>query len=123
MITKNNAIIKTEVNLVKRGCYVPPTSRGLCQRAQEEFEAFCEMPVVEKGLLFGGKICAALDRQHPRDLFDIKWMLENEGIDESIKKGFIFYLISGGRPSDEILHPNLKDQKEALKNQFLGMTE
>ena len=43
----------------------------LCAKAQEDFDSFCEIQVVEMGHLFGGKICAALDRQHPRDLFDV----------------------------------------------------
>ena len=42
----------------------------------------------------GGKICAALDRQHPRDLFDVKRLLENEGITDDVKDSFLFYQIS-----------------------------
>ena len=71
-VSNNEAIIKVEVNTVKRGCYTPPELRSLCQRAQEVFDSFCEIQVVDKPHLFGGKICAALDRQHPRDMFDIR---------------------------------------------------
>lgn len=65
LVTSNNATIKIEVNLIKRGCYAVPKSLALCTKAQDIFEVYTEVPVVEQGHLFGGKICAALDRQHP----------------------------------------------------------
>lgn len=71
---------------------------------------------------YGGKICAALDRQHPRDLFDIKLLLENEGLTEKIKKAFIVYLISHDRPIVEVLNPGLQDIKQIFENEFAGMT-
>jgi hypothetical protein len=79
------------------------------------------MQVVEKGHLFGGKICAALDRQHPRDLFDISNMLKKEPFSEIIKKGFIFYLICSNRPIAEMLNPHNKDQRGVFEKQFLGI--
>jgi hypothetical protein len=36
--------------------------------------------------LYGGKLCAALDRQHPRDLFDVGLLLRNEGITPAIRR-------------------------------------
>lgn len=122
LVTSSDATIKIEVNLIKRGCYAAPQSLALCAKAQDVFEVYTEMSVVEKGHLFGGKICAALDRQHPRDLFDIKYMLEEEGFSPAIKKGFIFYLISSNRPIVEMLFPLFKDQSLAFSNQFAGMT-
>jgi len=123
VVHKSGVIVKVEVNLIKRGCYAPPQKMELCSKAQKEFDAFCVIQVVEKGHLYGGKICAALDRQHPRDLFDVKFMLQNEKFSKEIKKGFIFYLISGDRPVRELLFPNFKDQKSAFENQFMGMTD
>lgn len=123
VVQNAGVIVKVEVNLIKRGCYAPPQKMELCSKAQKEFDAFCVIQIVEKGHLYGGKICAALDRQHPRDLFDVKFMLQNEKFSEEIKKGFIFYLISGDRPVGELLFPNFKDQKSALENQFKGMTD
>ena len=111
IITNKKAFVKVEVNQIKRGCYTVPEYKKLCIQAQEEFELFCEMQVVEKGHLFGGKICAALDRQHPRDLFDISNMLKKEPFSEIIKKGFIFYLICSNRPIAEMLKPHNKDQR------------
>src|SRR5690554_2444031 len=122
LIQKNNTQIKIEVNLVKRGCYLPPKNMELCLQAQDIFDAFCTMPIVEKGHLYGGKICAALDRQHPRDIFDVHHLFKNEGFSDRIKKGFIFYLISAGRPSYELLFPHLLDQSTSFESQFKGMT-
>ena len=116
------ANIKLEVNLIKRGCYTNSIERVLCEKAQKEFEAFCEIQVVDLPHVYGGKICAALDRQHPRDLFDVNYLLDKKSFNEKIKKGFIFYLISSNRPLVELLFPNFKDQKITFDNQFTGMT-
>lgn len=121
-VATREASIKLEVNLTKRGVYKAPTDLPLCQKAQTDFDIFCVVPVVSTGLLYGGKICAALDRQHPRDLFDVKYLLENEGFTDEIKEGFIFYLLGSDRPINELIYPNMKDQRSALDNQFNGMS-
>lgn len=122
-ISANGADIKLEVNLVNRGVLSDPEQMTLCAKAQTNFEAFCEVPVVPQRQLFGGKIVAALDRQHPRDLFDVKYLLEKEGFTEEIKEGFLFCLLSSDRPINEIITPNFQDQRSALVNQFSGMTD
>jgi len=94
-----------------------------CAKAQNHFESFCVVPVVSVGQLFGGKICAALDRQHPRDLFDIKYLLQNEGFSEQVKEGFLLCLLCSDRPINEIIAPNFLDQRSALNNQFSGMSD
>ena len=81
-----------------------------------------EIPIVSLGQLYGGKICAALDRQHPRDLFDIKLLLDNEGFTDEIKEGFLLYLLGASRPVHELLEPGLTDQRTAFTNQFQGMS-
>ncbi len=73
--------------------------------------------------LYGGKICAALDRQHPRDLFDIKLLLENEGLTDAIRKAFIVYLVSHDRPLHELIDPPRKDFRKVFENEFSGMTD
>ena len=95
----------------------------LCDKAQNDFESFCVIPVVPVGQLFGGKICAALDRQHPRDLFDVKYLLQNEGFSEQVKEGFLLCLLCSDRPINEIIAPNFQDQRSALNNQFSGMSD
>jgi hypothetical protein len=81
------------------------------------------MQIVPFGQLYGGKICAALDRQHPRDLFDVKYLLEGEGFNEEVKKGFLLCLVCSDRPISEIINPNFIDQRTVLASQFSGMTE
>lgn len=122
-ISANRVDIKLEVNLVNRGVLVDPNDMPLCEKAQILFEAFCTIPVVSMGQLFGGKIVAALDRQHPRDLFDVKYLLEQEGFNQEIKEGFLLCLLCSDRPINELITPNFQDQQSALSNQFSGMTD
>lgn len=122
-ISAQGVDIKLEVNMVGRGTLGVPEKLGLCARAQDEFEAFCAVPVVPLGQLYGGKICAALDRQHPRDLFDVKYLLENEGFSDEVRKGFLLCLLCSDRPMHEIISPNFQDQRSAIENQFAGMSE
>jgi hypothetical protein len=114
--------VKVEVSLMGRGSIYPPQSRLLCLKAQETFNAEVEIKVLNEGLLFGGKICAALDRQHPRDLFDVHYLLGEEGFTEEVKTGFLFYLLSHSRPMHEMLRPNRQDRQISLETQFAGMT-
>lgn len=114
--------VKVEVNQTNRGVLSDPVEYQLCETAQDQFDAFCSIVIVPLSQLYGGKTCAALDRQHPRDLFDVKYLLENEGFTENIKKGFLLSALSSNRPMHELLQPNLQDQQSALENQFSGMT-
>ncbi len=122
-ISKGQAQIKLEVNQAMRGTIAPPLKMMLCEKVQVAYDAFSEIDVVPIGQLYGGKICAALDRQHPRDLFDVKYLLENEGFADEIKKGFLFGLLSSKRPIYEMFAPNLLDQRSAMANQFDGMSD
>lgn len=122
-ISANKVDMKIEVNLVNRGALTQPIEMPLCEKAQNEFEAFCSIPVVSLGQLFGGKIVAALDRQHPRDLFDVKYLLAKEGFTQEIKEGFLLCLLCSDRPIHEVIIPNFQDQQSALANQFSGMTD
>lgn len=111
-----------EANTTIRGHLFEPRVMSLVDKVQAEFEWFAEINVISNGELFGGKICAALDRQHPRDLFDIHYLFENEGLTDEIRMGVIAGILSHPRPINEILNPNLVDQSEAFDRQFLGMT-
>ncbi|MDO3386603.1 nucleotidyl transferase AbiEii/AbiGii toxin family protein [Gilvimarinus sp. SDUM040013] len=127
-LDERGVLIKIEVNMVGRGLLGEPNKVPLCEAAQEQFDAFCTMPLVPLAQLYGGKLCAALDRQHPRDLFDVKLFFENEGLDnkaftDEIKQGFILGLVSSNRPTHEMLVPNLQDQRAAFESQFQGMSE
>jgi hypothetical protein len=114
--------VKIEVNDVKRGVIADTVVLPLCKAAQDAFDVFCEAKIVPLSQLYGGKITAALDRQHPRDLFDVKYMFDYIKNFDEVKQGFMFCLLGSDRPIVEMLSPNLIDQREALDNQFLGMT-
>jgi predicted nucleotidyltransferase component of viral defense system len=122
-VSSNGFDIKIEVNLVKRGSLKEPKDLPSCEKTQATFEAFCIMPIMPMGQLFGGKVVAALDRQHPRDLFDVKYLLETEGFTEEIKEGFLLCLLGSDRPLHEAIRPNFQDQRSAHENQFSGMTD
>ena len=117
------AQIKIEVNTTTRGTISDPDLLKVDKKVQESFGRFAAIKVVSMAEMFGGKICAALDRQHPRDLFDVKLLLENEGLTEEIKYGFLVALISHMRPINEILNPTFIDQRNAFESQFSGMSD
>jgi predicted nucleotidyltransferase component of viral defense system len=111
-----------EANEVIRGAVWAPVERELTNRAEETFELSVTSRSLSTADLYGGKICAALDRQHPRDLFDIKVLLEHEGIADEIRKAFVVYLASHDRPLSELLDPVRKDIRQTYENDFAGMT-
>ena len=115
------AQIKIEVNTIMRGHVFAPRIMACAANVQDRFETFAEIAVVSKGELYGGKICAALDRQHPRDLFDVKHLLDDEGLTPDIKHGMIAGLLSHPRPISEVLFPLFKDQRAIFDAQFAGM--
>ena len=121
-VRRQNAIVKIEPNQVIRGSLFDCEKRDLCKRAEDVFEKFVTTRTLSFSELHGSKICAALDRQHPRDIFDIMLLLENEGITEQIRKSFLVYLISHNRPMHELLSPNFKDMKPVFEKEFDGMT-
>ncbi len=126
-VYSNNGMIKIEPNFVLRGSVFPCEEKELCDKAQEQFLKFMRVKTLSVADLYGGKICAALDRYHPRDLFDIKLLLENQGLTEAVRQAFIVYLASGSRPMHELLEPRITEasQKEfenTFQNEFSGMT-
>jgi predicted nucleotidyltransferase component of viral defense system len=113
--------IKIEVTPVLRGCVFEPVMTSVKPAVEEEF-GFAEARVVSFEDLYAGKIVAALDRQHPRDLFDVRDLLANEGITDKLRQAFIVYLLSHDRPMSEVLAPTLVDIKSAFEHGFSGMT-
>jgi len=117
-----DATIKIESNPVLRGAVFVAVERQLSARAEELFELSVTASTLAVGDLYGGKLCAALDRQHPRDFFDIKMLMENEGLTDEIRTAFVVYLASHDRPMSELLDPNKKDFRQMYEQQFVGMT-
>jgi predicted nucleotidyltransferase component of viral defense system len=117
-----SAHVKIEVNTITRGMIMPVRMMPIADIVQAEYKKFAAINVVAHGELFGGKMCAALDRQHPRDLFDVYHLFQNEGFSEEVKLGFIMFLLSHFRPMSELIDPHLSDQKHIFETQFSGMT-
>lgn len=121
MCTHDGATVKIEVNGTKRGIIETTEDKMLCEKAQPEFNMACKARIVSFSQLYGGKITAALSRQHPRDLFDCKYM-DIKSFDE-VKNGFLLCLLGSDKPIIESLQPNSVDQSEALEHQFEGMSD
>ena len=113
--------IKMETSPVARGTVHPPELRAVTDGVAEAF-GFAEMQVVSFEDLFGGKLHAAVDRQHPRDLFDVKLLYDNEGLTDALFRTFLIYVASSGRPPHELIKPSLSELEEAFVKEFEGMT-
>lgn len=122
-VQSQNAQIKIEVNTTTRGHLHPVKLLQVNDMVQVRFKKFAAIQVVSNAELYGGKICAALDRQHPRDLFDVYLLFKESGITEDIKNGFIAALVSHMRTMHEVLQPHLLDQRSAFEKQFKGMSD
>jgi len=114
--------VKIEVTPVLRGCVYEPKLRTVSPAVEDAF-GFAEINIVSFADLYAGKIVAALDRQHPRDLFDVRDLLAREGIDQALRRAFVVYLISHNRPMSEVLAPTRKDISGEFERGFQGMTE
>lgn len=120
LCVKDGAIVKIEVNRTKRGVFEDVSDMQLCAKAQAEFGMGCVGRIVSFSQLYGGKIAAALSRQHPRDLFDCKYLNLNSF--DKVKDGLIFALLGSDKPIIESLQSNFINQEDALQNQFEGMS-
>lgn len=122
LVANSGAQIKIEVTPVIRGCVYSAGVRQVAPRVEAAF-GFAEMQLVSFADLYGGKLVAALDRQHPRDLFDVRDLLRNEGIDDSLRQAFAVYMISHDRPMAEVLSGRPKDLSLEFTRGFAGMTD
>ncbi len=124
MVSNSDSQIIIEPNLVLRGSVFECETKTLCPQAQDEFLSFFKIKTLSLADVYAGKFCAALSRQHPRDLFDVKLLFENEGITDAIRQAFLVYLASSPRPMHEMLNPNptLVNLRQAFNAEFVGMT-
>ncbi len=114
--------IKIELSPVIRGTVFPEQRMQVCAAVEKTF-GFAEMQVASLPDLYAGKLCAALDRQHPRDLFDVKFLFDNEGLTEDLRKTFLAFLISHHRPMAELLDPHRKDIRGIYNAEFVQMVQ
>lgn len=117
----DGAEVKIETSPVTRGVVHDPERRGVSPTVEDEF-GYAAIDVVSFEDLFGGKLHAAVDRQHPRDLFDVKLLYENEGLTDALFRTFLVYVASSPRPAHELLSPSLSALDEPFAREFIGMT-
>ena len=115
------ADVKIETSPVTRGVVHDPEERAVSAAVEDEF-GYAAVQVVSFEDLFGGKLHAAMDRQHPRDLFDVKHLYENEGLTDELFRTFLVYVASSPRPAHELLRPTLSNLDEPYAREFVGMT-
>ncbi len=68
---------------------VYPASTMVASEAVTELFGFVETTVLAFEDLYGGKLAVALDRQHPRNLYDVKLLYENEGLTADLFRTFM----------------------------------
>lgn len=122
LVRRDGIEVKIEVNFVMRGTVYPVRTAALTPTARDVLLADLEIPVVSLEDVFGGKLVAAMDRQHPRDLFDVMQLFAHEGITANIRRAFVVYLASHNRPVHEVLFPTLRDIGQEYERNFIGMT-
>jgi hypothetical protein len=114
--------VKVEVNFVFRGTVLPPVRTSLTAAAQTLFAANIEVPVLAIPELYGSKLVAAMDRQHPRDLFDVQHMFDRFGLPPEFVNCFVVYLSGHNRPVHEVLFAKPQPLAEVFASEFVGMT-
>lgn len=122
LIDSGDSQVKIEVNVVFRGTVLPTERRMLSPMTAEMFSVGLELPMLAADELYGSKLVAALDRQHPRDLFDVWQMFESDGLSDAAVECFVTYLAGHNRPTHEVLFSNDKDIAGEYYNNFVGMT-
>lgn len=121
-VQHNDVLIKIEPNTVIRGTLLPPVEMPLSPLLTKKFSREMRITCVEKSELYAGKLCAALQRQHPRDLFDmLLFLTKDEGLTRNFIDVFLVYLISQGKPINEMLNPNIHEITHLYNDQFQGM--
>ncbi len=122
LVRRADTQVKVEINTVIRGTVYPARQAALTKSARDTLLAEIEIPVLALEDVYGGKLVAALDRQHPRDLFDVMQLFAHEGITPAIRRAFVVYLASHNRPVHEVLFPELRDIRADFEQNFTGMT-
>lgn len=121
LVQRGDVSVKVEVNTVLRGTVYPTQTMALTEMASNLLKADLELPLLSSEDIYGGKLVAALDRQLPRDLFDVMELYAYGGITPGIRRAFVVYLASHNRTIHEVLFPEPKDISLAYTGEFAGM--
>ncbi len=113
--------VKIEINHVFRGTLLPVEHRPLVKAASDLFTTSLSVPTLAVAELYGSKLVAAMDRQHPRDLFDVHGMFLRFGLTPEIVECFVGYLAGHNRPVHEVLYSRDIGLALPFENEFAGM--
>lgn len=121
-LERSGVRVKIEVNHILRGTLLDTVNRPLVEKAQRLFFSEMAAPVLNEHELYASKLVAAMDRQHPRDLFDVWGLCEAGGLHADVIECFVGYLAGHNRPIHEVLFARRSDVSQAYVNEFQGMT-
>ena len=121
-VDRGGVRVKVEVNTVFRGTVYPTTNGGLSKAATAYFKREVDIRLLDTDEIYGSKLVAAMDRQHPRDLFDVMMLLNGGGITPRMRRAFVVYAAGHNRPIGELLTPNAQPLEDVFKTDFVGMT-
>lgn len=120
--SRGRARVQIETTPVMRGVVHPVRNLVVRPRVEEVF-GFASVQVVDFADLYAGKLAAALSRQHPRDLFDVGLLLEDERADVTLWRTSLIYLTCSPKPAWEMLAPRAPaDFVPTFEAHFKGMT-
>jgi len=122
-VRDGNTEVKVEINHVMRGVISTVDATSITQAVKDRFKTNVTVPMVSHDEVYAGKLVAAMDRQHPRDLFDVHQLIDNEGISSEMIHIYVAYLACHNRPIHEVLFGNMLDIENEYKNNFVGMAE
>lgn len=122
IVSRGRTQVKIETSPVMRGAVHPVRRMDLRPDVERRFGS-AQLQVLHFADLYGGKLAAALSRQHPRDLFDIGVLLEQDRLDTEVWRTFLIYLTASPKPAAEMLAPTEpRDFAAVFERQFRGMT-
>lgn len=122
LVSRAGYQVKVEVNTVFRGTVFPVLDSTPTQVATDLFKREVRIKILDPDELYGSKLVAAMDRQHPRDLFDVMTLVGQGGITPRMRRAFVIYLAGHNRPIGELLTPNRYPLDDLYASDFVGMT-
>ena len=88
-IRRGQSLVKVEANHVFRGTVLAVERRELVPAARTLFATGWSVITLAAAELYGSKLVAAMDRQHPRDIFDVHGLYAGGGLTREIVDCFV----------------------------------
>jgi predicted nucleotidyltransferase component of viral defense system len=121
-VSNKKASIIIEPNTTLRGMLLPIENKELTAKAVDIFKVSASIPCLAYQELYAGKLNAAVDRQHPRDIFDMYLYWQKNKTLKDLIDCFVAYIAQNKRSFSELLEPNELDITRIYETDFVGMT-